>query len=70
VDLSGLQSIDTAALRELVGTCRVIHGMDEVLALVHRQPDVERTLRLSGVDQMMPVHDSVEEAMAGQAQCR
>jgi anti-anti-sigma regulatory factor len=48
VDLSGLEVLEMAALRELVRARHVIYGMGAVLALVSPRPDVERLLRLSG----------------------
>jgi anti-anti-sigma factor len=65
VDLSGLGVLEMAALRELVRARYVIYGMGGVLALISPRPEVERLLRLSGADQLMPLYTSTEEAMAG-----
>jgi anti-sigma B factor antagonist len=62
VEVSGLAFIDSAALREIVRAHRRLRADGGVLALVSPSPGVARVLELSALDQIIPVHASVEEA--------
>jgi anti-anti-sigma factor len=62
VDVSGLTFIDSAALHEIVRAYRRLRADGCLLALVSPTPSVARILQLSAIDQVIPVHASVEEA--------
>jgi len=64
VDMSGLTFIDSAALHEIVRVHRSLHADGGLLALISPSPSVARVLQLSALDQVIPVHRSVEEAVA------
>jgi anti-anti-sigma regulatory factor len=57
--------MDPAVANELVRASRVVYGLGSALALVAPHPEVERTLRLSAVHDVIPLYGSVAEAMAG-----
>ena len=63
VDVSGLAFIDSAALHQIVRAHRRLRADGCVLALVSPSPGVARVLQLSALDQVIPVHASVEEAV-------
>ncbi len=63
VDLSGVNFIDSTALGVLI-EARSKLGRDG-LALAAPQLDTRRTLQVSGLDRHLPVHDTVDEALAG-----
>jgi anti-sigma B factor antagonist len=65
IDVSGLAFIDSAALHEIVRAHRRIRADGGQLALVTPSGAVARILQLSALDQVIPVHNSVEEACAG-----
>jgi anti-sigma B factor antagonist len=64
VDMSGLVFIDSAALHEIVLAHRRLRADGCRLALISPGPAVARVLQLSALDQVIPVHGSVEEAAA------
>lgn len=64
VDVSGLAFIDSAALHEIVRAYRKLLAHGCRLALVGPNLRVARVLQLSGLDEVIPVHASAEEAAA------
>jgi anti-sigma B factor antagonist len=64
VDLSALQFIDSTALRMIITAHLRVQRNGGTLALVHPAPVIARVVQLMGVDQLMPVYDSVDEAIA------
>jgi anti-sigma B factor antagonist len=62
VDVSGLTFIDSSALHEIVRAHRQLRANGCELALISPGPAVARVLQLTGLDQVIPVHSSVEEA--------
>jgi anti-sigma B factor antagonist len=64
VDMSGLTFIDSAALHEIVRAYRRLRADGGLLALISPSPSVARVLQLSALDQVIPVHGSVEGAGA------
>ncbi len=62
IDVSGLTFIDSAALHEIVRAHRTLRADGCVLALINPGPVVGRVLQLTGLDAVVPVHSSVEEA--------
>jgi anti-anti-sigma factor len=61
VDMSRLTYIDSAALHEIVRAYRSLRADGCLLALISPTPAVARVLQLSALDQVIPVHASVEE---------
>ena len=55
VDLSGLRFADSASIRVFVKASRALRAHGGILALSRPQQSVARTLRLLGVDQVIPV---------------
>jgi anti-sigma B factor antagonist len=64
VDLSGLGFMDSTGLRMLLRASRVLDQQGGVLALVAPQAAVARVLQLTKADQLLPVYDSVADAVA------
>ena len=63
VDLAEVEFVDSTALGVLI-EARSKLGRDG-LALAAPQLDTRRTLQVSGLDRHLPVHDTVEQALAG-----
>lgn len=63
VDMAGVEFVDSTALGVLI-EARSKLGRDG-LALAAPQLDTRRTLQVSGLDRHLPVHDTVDEALAG-----
>jgi anti-sigma B factor antagonist len=64
VDLSGLTFMDSTGLRMLLRASRVLDQQGGVLSLVAPQAAVGRVLQLTKADQLIPVYDSVADAVA------
>jgi anti-anti-sigma factor len=64
VDVSRLAFIDSSALHEIVRAYRWLRADGCLLALISPSPGVARVLQLSALDQVIPVHNSLEEAGA------
>jgi anti-sigma B factor antagonist len=67
VEMSALTFIDSAAIHEVVRAHRQLSGEGRTLALVSPSGLVARVLSLTGLDQVIHVYQSLDEAMAGQA---
>ena len=64
VELSGLSFMDSTGLRMLLRANRDLDRQGGVLALVAPQGSVARVLQLTRADQLVPVYDSLADAIA------
>jgi anti-sigma B factor antagonist len=64
VDLSGLEFMDSMGMHVLMRVHRTLEERGGWLSLVAPQHAVMRLLRLSGVEQAIPIYDSISEAVA------
>jgi anti-sigma B factor antagonist len=62
IDASALTFIDSAAIHQIVLAHRRLRASDGQLALISPSLPVARVLQLSGLDTVIPVHASVDEA--------
>ena len=65
VDLSGLNFMDSSALRVLLHANRELDREGGVISLVGARGSVARVLRFTKADQLVPLYDSVQQAAAG-----
>jgi anti-sigma B factor antagonist len=63
VEMSGLQFMDSSALRMIMQAHQRLRRDGGVLALVHPVHAVSRVLQLTGVDQMITVYENVDKAI-------
>jgi anti-anti-sigma factor len=64
VDMSELSFMDSTGLRMLLRSTRALDQQGGVLALAAPQLAVARVLQLTRADQLIPVYDSVADAIA------
>ena len=64
-DLTGTVFCDSAGLNDLLRASRAIASHDGELRLAIGDSPVLRIVQLSGIDQVIPVFASVDEALAG-----
>jgi len=64
IDMSGLSFMDSTGLRMLLRASRVLDQQGGVLGLVSPQAAVTRVLQLTKADQLIPIYDSVDGALA------
>ena len=64
VDMSELSFMDSTGLRMLLRSTRALDQQGGVLALAAPQVAVARVLQLTRADQLIPVYDSVADAIA------
>jgi anti-sigma B factor antagonist len=64
VEMGALRFIDSAALEMIINAHHRVQRDGGTAALVHPDSAVARVLELTGVDQMIPVYGSVDEAIA------
>ena len=64
VDMSALSFMDSTGLRMLLRSSRELDRHGGVLALAAPQVSVARVLQLTRADQLIPVYDSVADAIA------
>ncbi|HEX4253981.1 MAG TPA: STAS domain-containing protein [Streptosporangiaceae bacterium] len=64
VDMSELSFMDSTGLRMLLRSTRALDQQGGVLALAAPQMAVARVLQLTRADQLIPVYDSVADAIA------
>jgi anti-sigma B factor antagonist len=64
VDLSGVPFVDSSGLGVLVGGLKRARDIDGSLHLVVTSSAVRRVFTLTNLDQVMPLHESVADAVA------
>ena len=64
LDLSRLRFMDSAALHVILVAGRSMTARGASFALAAPREPVRRILQLSGADQLLPVYESVEEAVS------
>ena len=64
VDLSALSFMDSTGLRMLLRSSRELDQQGGVLSLAAPQVSVARVLQLTRADQLIPVYESVADAIA------
>jgi anti-sigma B factor antagonist len=64
LDLSRLRFMDSAALHVILVAGRAMTTQGGSFALAAPQEPVRRILQLSGADQLLPVYESVEQAVS------
>lgn len=64
VDMSGAGFCDSACLDALMRAARRARGWGSWVRLVVPDPDVRKVVRLVALDEVMPVHASINEAVA------
>lgn len=65
VDLSRVDFLDSTGLSVLVKTLKRVRETDGRLDVVVTAERVAKVFRLTGLDQLIPLHPSVAEALAG-----
>jgi anti-sigma B factor antagonist len=63
VDLTGVSFVDSTALSVLVSALKRVRAQQGFLSLVVKDYDIERVLEISGLDGLMAVHRSRDEAI-------
>ena len=64
LDLSGVRFIDSAGLRVIVDGLTRARRRDGDLRLACPQASLRRTFEITGLDQVLSIHSSVDEATA------
>lgn len=62
VNLEGVEFMDSTGLGVLVGGLKRVKEQDGALVLAAPNQPVQRVLAITGLDQVFPVHSTVEEA--------
>ncbi|PRY59501.1 anti-sigma B factor antagonist [Knoellia remsis] len=64
VDLGGVGFLDSTGLGVLVGRLKVLRRLDGWLGVVCTDERILRLFSITGLDQVLPVHDTVKAAVA------
>jgi len=64
IDLAECTFVDSACVRMLVGVARETEEAGGKAAIVASEPGVLRVLEITALDTLVPVHSSVDEALA------
>lgn len=64
VDLNDVPFVDTTALAALLRARRILRDQRGVLALARANDTVSRVIRQAGLDALMPLFDTLDEATA------
>ncbi len=65
VDLSGVDFLDSTGLSVLVKALKRVRDSDGSLDVVVTAERVNKVFRITGLDQVIPVHASLADALAG-----
>ena len=63
IDLTGCTFLDSSGVRALAQAARKIPEGERRVDVVAGSPGVRRVLEITGVDRMVPVHRSLEDAL-------
>jgi anti-sigma B factor antagonist len=63
IDLTGCTFLDSSGVRTLVQAVREIPGDERRVGVVAASPAILRVLEITGVDRMVPVQRSLEDAL-------
>ena len=63
VDLQGVAFIDSTGLGVLVGQLKALRKVEGSLRIVCSDERILRLLAITGLDQILPLHDSVDDAL-------
>lgn len=66
LDFSGVNTIDSTGIGELVGYLGRFQAAGRRLVLVNPSDRVRRLLQVSGLDELFSIHESVEAALEGE----
>lgn len=64
VELSGLDFLASLGMRLLITSAKLVQKQGGRFILVAPQEEVENALKMSGLDQVMPLADTMDEARA------
>ena len=64
VDLAGVDFLDSTGLGVLLGGLKRVRARDGALALCRAEPQVRKVFDVTRVIEILPVHDSVDDAIA------
>ena len=64
LDLGAVDFIDSTGLGVVLGAVRRVRAADGEIQLVVRQPATLRTFQLTGLDQVLPIVSSIDDALA------
>jgi anti-sigma B factor antagonist len=64
VDLSGVSFLDSTALGAILGGMRRLRARGGELAIVNLSPSISQLLQITGLDQMIAITPTLEEALA------
>ena len=67
VDLDGVDFLDSTGLGVLVGALKRLRSSGGELHLICTQPRIRKVFEVTGLTKVFPMHDSVDEAVAGAA---
>jgi anti-sigma B factor antagonist len=65
VDLTGVDFLDSTGLGVLVKALKRVRELDGRLAVVAREERIRKVFRITGLDSVMGLTDSVDTALAG-----
>lgn len=63
IDLGEVSYVSSAGLRVILKAAKALYGSGR-LALARPQEDVREVLEMTGFGEIMPIHDSLDEAIA------
>ena len=64
LDLSQCSFVDSAAIRLLSQAAREASESGNAISLVVTEPGILRVLEITGMDALLPIHSTVESALA------
>lgn len=64
LDLSGVEFVDSTGLGVIVGSLKRLRGLGGDLRLAGGDQGVRRVFEMTGLDLVMPMHDSVDDAVS------
>lgn len=68
VDLDNVEFLDSTGLGVLVGALKRVRSSGGELYLVCTQPRIRKVFEVTGLTKVFSIHDSVDEAVAGESQ--
>jgi anti-sigma B factor antagonist len=64
IDLTDVEFLASIGLRSLVQCAKVVQLKGGRVVLLSPSPIVEEVIRFAGIDELIPIHDSLDQALA------
>ena len=63
IDLTGVSFMDSSGIGVIIGRYKLIKSFGTTVSIVSSNPTLKKILEMSGIEKIIPIHQSLEEAI-------